>query len=75
MVPQDVDIARRKDMQLVVDVGNTETVIGLTSSTRDLISHWRVSSSAPRTSDETTVLVRGFLSDKVTGDLTKRKNL
>jgi len=56
-------------MQLVVDVGNTETVIGLTSSTRDLISHWRVSSSAPRTSDETTVLVRGFLSDKVTGDL------
>jgi len=56
-------------MQLVVDVGNTETVIGLASSTTELIGHWRVSSSVSRTSDETTVLIRAFLSDKGLGDL------
>jgi len=49
-------------MQLVVDVGNTETVVGLATSTTELAAHWRVSSSVPRTADEMTALIRAFLS-------------
>jgi type III pantothenate kinase len=49
-------------VQLVVDVGNTETVVGLASSTTELVAHWRVSSSVPRTSDEMTALIRAFLA-------------
>ena len=49
-------------MQLVVDVGNTETVVGLASSTTELVAHWRVSSSVPRTADEMTALLRAFLA-------------
>lgn len=49
-------------MQLVVDVGNTETVVGLVSGTTDLVAHWRVSSGVPRTSDEMRALVRAFLA-------------
>ncbi len=48
-------------MRLVVDVGNTETVVGLVSGTTELVSHWRVSSGVPRTSDEMRALVRAFL--------------
>lgn len=49
-------------MQLVVDVGNTETVVGLASSTTELVSEWRVSSGVPRTADEMTALMRAFLA-------------
>jgi len=49
-------------MQLVVDVGNTETVLGLASSVTELAAHWRVSSMVPRTVDETTVLLRALLA-------------
>ena len=49
-------------MQLVVDVGNTETVVGLASSTTELVAHWRVSSGVPRTADEMTALIRAFLT-------------
>ncbi len=49
-------------MQLVVDVGNTETVLGLATSSTELGAHWRVSSLVPRTVDETTVLVRALLA-------------
>lgn len=49
-------------MRLVVDVGNTETVVGLISGTTDLVAHWRVSSGVPRTSDEMRALVRAFLA-------------
>ena len=55
-------------MQLVVDVGNTETVIGRASGKRELAGHWRISSSESRTIDEMTVLVRAFLSDSALGD-------
>ncbi len=48
-------------MQLVVDVGNTETVVGLVEGARELRAHWRVSSSVPRTADEMTALIRAFL--------------
>ena len=49
-------------MQLVVDVGNTETVLGLATSTTELAAHWRVSSLVPRTVDETAVLLRALLA-------------
>lgn len=48
-------------MQIVVDVGNTETVVGLASSPTELVEHWRVSSSVPRTADEMAVFLRAFL--------------
>ena len=49
-------------VQLVVDVGNTETVVGLASSRTELLADWRVSSSVPRTGDEMTALIRAFLA-------------
>lgn len=54
-------------MQLVVDVGNTETVVGLASSSRELVAHWRVSSSVPRTADELAVFLRAFLAEQGIG--------
>ena len=50
-------------MQLVVDVGNTETVVGLAVQPTELAGHWRVSSIVPRTVDEMTVLLRALLAD------------
>jgi type III pantothenate kinase len=49
-------------MQLVVDVGNTETVVGILAGTRELVAHWRLSSAVPRTVDEMTVLLRSLLA-------------
>jgi len=49
-------------MQLVVDVGNTETVVGIVAAESELRAHWRVSSMVPRTVDEMTVLLRSLLS-------------
>lgn len=49
-------------MQLVVDVGNTETVIGLAKSRTELVGHWRISSAVPRTADELTALIRALLA-------------
>ena len=48
-------------MQLVVDVGNTETVVGLAKSPTELVGHWRISSGVPRTADELTALIRSLL--------------
>lgn len=50
-------------MQLVVDVGNTETVIGAVADRTELRGHWRVSTTAPRTRDEFAHLIRGLLRD------------
>jgi len=49
-------------MQLVVDVGNTETVVGLAPSPTEMAHHWRISSVVPRTVDEMTVLLRSLLT-------------
>jgi len=49
-------------VQLVVDVGNTESVIGLAPKVTELVAHWRVSSTVPRTADELTALLRAFLA-------------
>jgi type III pantothenate kinase len=49
-------------LQLVVDVGNTEAVVGLAPRVTEIASHWRVSSVMPRTSDELTALLRSLLA-------------
>ncbi len=59
-------------MLLAIDVGNTQTVIGLfgpdgekppadQGAERDLLDHWRIATSAERTSDELALLVQDFL--------------
>ncbi len=45
---------------LAVDVGNTQTVLGLYDGER-LAEHWRVKTDPDRTGDELVVLLRGFL--------------
>ncbi|MEA3019231.1 MAG: type pantothenate kinase [Actinomycetota bacterium] len=51
-------------MLLAVDVGNSETVIGLFEDppAPELVDHWRVSTNAERTSDELALLVQEFLA-------------
>ncbi len=51
-------------MQLVVDVGNTETVLGVVSGRTDLKGHWRISTKVPRTPDEYGHLLRGLLGEE-----------
>ncbi|PSL02451.1 pantothenate kinase [Haloactinopolyspora alba] len=48
-------------MLLAIDVGNTETVIGLLDGT-DVVRHWRVATDARQTADEIMVLLRGLFS-------------
>ena len=47
-------------MLLAIDVGNTQTVVGLFREA-DLLDHWRIATRADRTSDELALLVRQFL--------------
>ncbi len=47
-------------MLLVIDVGNTQTVLGLYSE-GELVEHFRAATVAERTSDELALLVRAFL--------------
>jgi type III pantothenate kinase len=47
-------------MLLAVDVGNTHTVVGLFDG-RDLVDHWRIATSAERTSDELALMFQQFL--------------
>jgi type III pantothenate kinase len=47
-------------MLLVIDVGNTQTVIGLYGDS-DLLDHWRIATNAERTSDEHALLFAQFL--------------
>jgi len=48
-------------MLLVVDVGNTQTVIGL-SDGGAIVSDWRIATVRHRTSDEMAGLLQGFFS-------------
>ena len=60
-------------MELVIDVGNSETVLGIVEpGTLDLRHHWRLSTPVPRTPDEYELLLRSLLRDgKISpGDLT-----
>lgn len=47
-------------MLLAIDVGNTQTVIGLFAEA-ELLDHWRIVTVAERTSDELALLLRQFL--------------
>ena len=61
-------------MHLVVDVGNTESVIGLMDDGRyELEAHWRVSTGAPRTPDEFRMLLRELLDEAGYGAHTLRR--
>ena len=57
-------------MLLAIDVGNTNTVLGVYEGKR-LLDHWRLETSARRTSDEYGILLRqlfessGIAPDKV----------
>jgi len=46
---------------LAVDVGNTQTTIGMFERDR-LEQHWRISSAADRTADEQALIIQGLLS-------------
>ena len=60
-------------MQLVVDVGNTETVVGVAPEVRRVSALWRISSNVPRTADELTALLRALLAGEgVDGSLLRR---
>ncbi|NED98856.1 type III pantothenate kinase [Phytoactinopolyspora halotolerans] len=48
-------------MLLAIDVGNTETVIGLLDG-QEVVHHWRVSTVGNRTADEMMALMRGLFS-------------
>ena len=48
-------------MLLAVDVGNTQTVIGVFKGD-DLIQHWRISTNAAHTEDEIALVFQGLLS-------------
>jgi type III pantothenate kinase len=48
-------------MLLAVDVGNTQTVLGLFAA-EELVGHWRVSTNASQTADELRVQVAGLLA-------------
>ena len=51
-------------MELVIDVGNSETVLGVVHpGTLDLRDHWRLSTTVPRTPDEYGLLLRSLLRD------------
>lgn len=47
-------------MLLAIDVGNTQTVIGMFEGT-ELVDHWRIATVAERTSDELALMLQQFL--------------
>jgi type III pantothenate kinase len=47
-------------MLLTIDVGNTQTLIGMFDDT-ELVDHWRIATVAERTSDELFLLIRQFI--------------
>ncbi len=54
-------------MLLVIDAGNTQTVVGLYDSgdhSHQLLDHWRLSTNSERTSDELLLLLRQLLETR-----------
>ena len=47
-------------MLLTIDVGNTQTVLGIFSD-EDVIEHWRIATDPDRTADEIAVVLQGLL--------------
>lgn len=61
-------------MHLVVDVGNTESVIGfMENGHHELKAQWRVSTGSPRTPDEFRMLLRSLLDEAGYGAHTVRR--
>lgn len=54
-------------MLLAIDVGNTETVLGLFEG-KEIAEHWRVATDARRTADELAVLLNGLLEQSTVMD-------
>lgn len=50
-------------MLLVIDIGNTQTVIGVYRGD-DLIAHWRLSTDMQRTADETWIILKMWCDDR-----------
>ena len=50
-------------MLLVIDVGNTNIVLGIFKG-KELMDHWRVSTDRLRTTDEYGVLIRNLLFER-----------
>jgi len=48
-------------MLLAIDVGNTQTVVGLFAEDGELLDHWRIATVATRTSDELALMIQQFL--------------
>ncbi len=55
-------------MELVADIGNTETVLGLFQDDGTLQAHWRLSTSIPRTADEYDHLLHDLLARRGVGE-------
>lgn len=52
-------------MLLTIDVGNTQTVLGLFDG-EDIVKHWRISTNPRHTADELSVLTQGLLNQHPT---------
>jgi type III pantothenate kinase len=58
---------------LAIDVGNTQTVLGLLEpDDLEVVEHWRVSTDADRTADEWAVLLDGLLARRARGGRAER---
>lgn len=53
-------------MLLAIDVGNTQTVLGLFDGD-DVVEHWRLATESRRTADEMALLIRGLLDSSEHG--------
>ena len=51
-------------MLLAIDVGNTNTVLGIFDG-EEVIEHWRISTVPDRTADEIAVVLRGLLAQSL----------
>jgi type III pantothenate kinase len=51
-------------MIVVFDVGNSEITIGIFDG-EELVSHWRLTTGAPRTADELAILIRSVTGDAI----------
>jgi type III pantothenate kinase len=57
-------------MIVVFDVGNSEITIGIFDGD-DLVSHWRLTTGAPRTADELGLLIKSIIRDTIPSSVTR----
>ncbi len=61
-------------MLLAIDVGNTQTVLGLFDGDA-LVEHWRIATDSRRTADEIALMIRGLLDSSEHGKLVDRVSI